>query len=75
MSAVHGGVGFTCARDWHVGELGPTMVLPSAHFGGAKKEPQPCWLGLQSLNAVNTVRHLLREEKQGMNALRRIIHL
>jgi len=49
------------------------MVLPSAHFGGAKKEPQPCWLGLQSLNAVNTVRHLLREEKQGMNAERRVI--
>jgi hypothetical protein len=39
----------------------------------AKKEPrhEP---GLQSLNAVITVRHLLREEKQGMNALRRNIH-
>jgi hypothetical protein len=27
-------------------------------------------LGLISLNAVNTVRHLLREEKQGAAALR-----
>lgn len=39
---------------------------------GAKKSPS-LGLGLQSLNAVNTVRHLLREEKQGTNALRRII--
>jgi hypothetical protein len=29
--------------------------------------------GCKSLIAVNTVRHLLREEKQGTNALRRII--
>jgi hypothetical protein len=29
--------------------------------------------GLQSLIAVITVRHLLREEKQGTNTLRRII--
>jgi len=44
--------------------------LPNASV--EKKEPrrEP---GLSSLNAVITVRHLLREEKQGMKALRRII--
>jgi hypothetical protein len=37
-----------------------------------KKEPRH-GRGFGSLNAVITVRHLLREEKQGMKALRRII--
>jgi hypothetical protein len=37
-----------------------------------KKSPS-LGLGLQSLNAVNTVRHLLREEKQGMSAGRHVI--
>jgi hypothetical protein len=37
-----------------------------------KKEPRLA-PGLSSLNVVITVRHLLREEKQGMKALRRII--
>jgi hypothetical protein len=46
----------------------PLILFPS----GQKKSPSR-GLGLQSLIAVNTVRHLLREEKQGMNALRRII--
>ena len=36
---------------------------------GQKKSPSSM-LGLQSLNAVNTVRHLLREEKQGTRTLR-----
>ena len=34
-----------------------------------KKEPQP-WLGLASLIAVITLRHLLREEKQGTTVSR-----
>jgi hypothetical protein len=38
---------------------------------GAEKEKAPTRRsGLKSLNAVITVRHLLREEKQGMTALR-----
>ena len=35
-----------------------------------KKSPDPLGQGFESLNAVITVRRLLREEKQGMTTLR-----
>jgi hypothetical protein len=50
------------------GKLG----LRGATWAAQKKEPRH-GRGCVSLNAVITVRHLLREEKQGMKASRRII--
>lgn len=53
------------------------IAMPSSRPERAlREEKSPSRrLGLQSLNAVITVRHLLREEKQGMNVLRRIIQM
>src|SRR5688572_12886053 len=45
---------------------------PTAALGGPKKSPSRCeqgW-GCNALNAVITLRHLLREVKQGMTASR-----
>jgi hypothetical protein len=50
------------------------VAAPQKTQQQAKKSPSHK-LGLSSLNAVITVRHLLREEKQGMKALRRIIQV
>ncbi len=50
------------------------LLRRKKHSNRQKKSPSHK-LGLSSLNAVITVRHLLREEKQGMKALRRIIQV
>jgi hypothetical protein len=47
----------------------PRPIRPGCEARAEEKSPDRK-SGLKSLNAVITVRHLLREEKQGMTALR-----